>query len=56
MLQTIKKGDKVITSSGIYGLVESVSEKTVTLKIAENVRVKFGKAHIAGIRATEQED
>ncbi|MBF0607406.1 MAG: preprotein translocase subunit YajC [Candidatus Magnetobacterium sp. LHC-1] len=56
MLQTIKKGDKVITSSGIYGLVEAVSDRTVTLKIAENVKVKFGKSHIAVIRTTAEEE
>ncbi|MBF0591413.1 MAG: preprotein translocase subunit YajC [Nitrospirae bacterium] len=56
MLQTIKKGDKVITSSGIYGLVEAVSERTVTLKIAENVKVKFAKSHIAGLRTTAEEE
>ncbi|MBF0338992.1 MAG: preprotein translocase subunit YajC [Nitrospirae bacterium] len=56
MLQTIKKGDKVITSSGIYGLVEAVSDRTVTLKIAENVKVKFGKSHIAAIRTTAEEE
>ena len=56
MLDAIKKGDKVITSGGIYGLVESVSDQTVVLKIAENVKVKFGKGYIATIRpATEEE-
>jgi preprotein translocase subunit YajC len=56
MLEAIKKGDKVITSGGVYGLVESVGQNTVTLKIAENVRVKFGKAYIASIRPASEED
>ncbi len=56
MLQSIKKGDKVITSSGIFGLVEAVGEKTFTLKIAENVKVKFSKSHIAGIRTQTEEE
>ncbi|MBF0542362.1 MAG: preprotein translocase subunit YajC [Nitrospirae bacterium] len=43
MISAIKKGDKVLTNSGIYGLVEQVNEKTVVLKIAENVKVKFDK-------------
>lgn len=55
MLSAIKKGDKVVTSGGIYGLVEDVSENTVTLKIAENVRVKFGKSYIASLRSTADE-
>ncbi|MBF0564138.1 MAG: preprotein translocase subunit YajC [Nitrospirae bacterium] len=56
MLENIKKGDKVITSGGIYGLVENVSDKTVTLKIAENVKVKFGKSYVGTVRSTADED
>lgn len=56
MLEAIKKGDKVITSGGVYGLVESVGQNTVTLKISENVKVKFGKAYIASIRPASEED
>jgi preprotein translocase subunit YajC len=55
MLSAVKKGDKVITTGGVYGLVEEVSEKTVTLKIAENTKVKFGKAYIAAVRSSEDE-
>ncbi len=56
MLEEIKKGDKVITSGGIYGVVESVDPNSVTLKIAENTKVKFGKAYIAAVRSKEEED
>jgi preprotein translocase subunit YajC len=55
MLAAIKKGDKVITQGGIYGLVEEVGDKTVTLKIAENTKVKFGKGYIAALRSTADE-
>jgi preprotein translocase subunit YajC len=56
MLESVKKGDKVVTNGGIYGLVEQVGEKTLTLKIAENVKVKFGKSYIAAVRSTADED
>ncbi len=55
MVANLKRGDKVITSGGIYGLVEDVGQNTVTLKIGENVKVKFGKAYIAAIRSTADE-
>ncbi len=55
MLAGVKRGDKVVTSGGIYGLVEDVSEKTVTLKIADNTKVKFGKAYIAATRTPSDE-
>ncbi|MEE9524165.1 MAG: preprotein translocase subunit YajC [Thermodesulfovibrionales bacterium] len=56
MVSAMKKGDKVVTSGGIYGVIESVSERTVVLKIAENTKVKFGKSNIATIRITADED
>lgn len=56
MLENIKKGDKVITSGGIYGVIEAVGTNTVTLKIAENVKVKFGKSYIATVRPVSEEE
>lgn len=56
MIDNLKKGDKVITSGGIYGVIESVGANTVTIKIGENVKVKLGKAYIASLRATSDED
>jgi preprotein translocase subunit YajC len=53
MLDSIKKGDKVITNAGIYGVIESVEETTVHIKIAENVRIKLSRAAIAQIRNTD---
>lgn len=55
MLAAIKKGDKVITNGGIYGLVEQVNDKSIVLKIAENVKVKFDRGYIAAIRSGDDE-
>ncbi|MBZ0156794.1 MAG: preprotein translocase subunit YajC [Alphaproteobacteria bacterium] len=56
MLENIKKGDKVVTAGGVYGVVESVGPNAVVLKIAENVKVKFGKGYITAIRTESDED
>jgi preprotein translocase subunit YajC len=56
MIHALQRGDKVITTGGIYGLVEQVGEKTVTLKIAENTKVKFSKQYIAAVRSTADEE
>jgi len=53
MLDSLKKGDKVVTNAGIYGVIESVEETTVHLKIAENVRIKLSRNAIAQIRTTD---
>ncbi len=56
MIENLKKGDKVITSGGVYGVVEAVGTNTLTVKIAENVKVKFGKGYIASVRPASEED
>ena len=48
MLSALKKGDKVITSSGIYGVITKVEENDIQVEIAENVRIKMIRSNIAG--------
>jgi preprotein translocase subunit YajC len=43
----LKKGDKVTTTGGIYGKINDVKDRTVTLEIADNVLVKVDKTAIA---------
>ena len=50
---SIKKGDKVTTTGGIYGKVNDVKDRTVTLEIADNVLVKVDKTAVAA-EPTEQ--
>ncbi len=47
MLSKIEKGDNAVTNGGLYGRVISVAEDTVTLEIADNVRVKIARSAIA---------
>ena len=49
MLSALKKGDRVLTSGGIYGTIQSVEAEVVYLKIAENVKVKVARSAITGI-------
>jgi preprotein translocase subunit YajC len=55
MLSALKKGDRVVTSGGIYGTVQGVESETVYLKIAENVKVKVARSAISGLVAGESE-
>jgi preprotein translocase subunit YajC len=55
MLSSLKKGDRVVTSGGIYGTVQGVEAEVVYLKIAENVKVKVARSAITGIVAGETE-
>jgi len=49
LLAAVKKGDRVVTSSGIYGTVVGLSEQTVTLKVAEQVKLEFERSAIGRI-------
>jgi preprotein translocase subunit YajC len=55
MLGSLKKGDRVITSGGIYGAIQGVEAEVVYLKIAENVKVKVARSAITGIVTGEAE-
>ena len=44
--ESLKKGDRVITTGGIYGKINDVKDNTVTLEIADNVRVKVDKSAV----------
>jgi preprotein translocase subunit YajC len=49
MVDGLKKGDRIVTSGGIYGEIAGVDGETVILKVADNVRIKLAKSAIAGL-------
>src|ERR1700730_1620657 len=55
MLTSLKKGDRVVTSGGIYGTVQGVEPEVVYLKISDNVRVKVARSAITGVLTGESE-
>jgi|SRR6266852_3528608 len=55
MLSSLKKGDRVVTSGGIYGTVQGVEAEVVYLKIADNVKVKLARSAVTGIVAGDTE-
>ncbi|HEY2119748.1 MAG TPA: preprotein translocase subunit YajC [Candidatus Acidoferrum sp.] len=53
MLSALKNGDKIITTSGIYGTVNGMDGDTVILKIADQVKIRVARAAIAQVEASE---
>ena len=49
MLQNLKKGDRVITGGGIHGRVTGMDDATLTVEIADKVRVKVNRANVMGV-------
>jgi len=48
-LRAVKKGDRVVTSSGLHGTVVGLGEHTMTLKVADQVRLDFDRAALGRI-------
>ncbi len=55
VLENLKKGDKVMTSGGLYGLIDDIDADTVTLKVGikDDVKIKINRGYIAGLRTKE---
>lgn len=53
MIHGLKKGDEVVTSSGIHGRIAGVAENIATIEIAENVKIKVDKLQVAQIKTAQ---
>ncbi|OEU68065.1 MAG: preprotein translocase subunit YajC [Desulfobacterales bacterium PC51MH44] len=49
MIGRIKKGDRIITSGGLHGRVTGVSDTTMTVEIADKVRVKISRSNVGQV-------
>src|SRR5215467_2101772 len=51
LMQGLKRGDRVVTTGGLYGEVVAVDTTTVILKIADTVKVKVAKSAISTLES-----
>jgi preprotein translocase subunit YajC len=49
MLGSVKKGDRVVTSSGLHGTVIGLTDQIVTLKVADQVRLEFDRSALGRV-------
>lgn len=52
---SMKVGDKVITSGGIYGRIKEIAEDTILLEVDENVRIRVDKNSVFATAADTQQ-
>ena len=52
-LEALKVGDRVVTTSGIYGQITKLSDKSVQIQIADKVRIEVAKAAVGGYQGQE---
>lgn len=49
LVSQIKSGDEIVTTGGIHGRVTNVKEKTLMVKIADNVKVELEKSAVSAV-------
>jgi preprotein translocase subunit YajC len=55
MLSALKKGDRVMTTSGMYGTVVSTTDDMVVLQVADSVRLRFSRAAVQSVVEEKEE-
>ena len=49
----LKVGDKIVMTSGIYGQITRVNDKSVQVQIADKVRIEVARAAVGGYQGQE---
>jgi len=49
----LKVGDKIVTTSGIYGVVTKISERSAQIQVADKVRIEVSRASVGGYQGQE---
>ena len=49
MLNSLRKGDRIVTTGGMYGTVHDVKENMIVLKISEEVKIELVKNAVAAV-------
>jgi len=53
LVSALKTGDRVVTSSGIHGLISNVKDTTVIVKVADNVKIEMEKTAVTNVLKSE---
>jgi preprotein translocase subunit YajC len=56
LVSSIKTGDKVVAAGGIYGVITSVKDKSVGLKISDQVKIEVDRASITTVERSKDEE
>ena len=55
MIDSLKAGDKVVTSGGIYGTIVGIKDDRIQLRIAENVKIELSRNAVTALQEAEKE-
>src|SRR4029079_12249339 len=51
--ESLKVGDKIVTTGGIYGQITRVNDKSVQLQVADKVRIEIARASVGGYQGQD---
>lgn len=54
MLAQLKRNDEVMTTGGVFGKITAINETELTLEVAQNVRIRVSRGHIAQLFRPEK--
>ena len=55
MISNLKKGDRIVTSGGIHGRITGMDDVTLTVEIADKVRVKVARGNVSALAQSAQQ-
>ena len=50
LVESLKRGDRVVTSGGLLGTIYGITENTVIIEVTDGVKVKIQKSHVSGLQ------
>jgi len=56
MLSTLKKGDRVVTIGGVHGVIQSVKESTVIVRVDDNTKLEFSRSAVSSVESQGKEE
>lgn len=48
-LEKLKHGDEIITQAGVFGTITGITDKVLTVEIANGVKIRMLKGHVAAV-------
>jgi preprotein translocase subunit YajC len=56
MLSALKKGDRIVTIGGIHGVIQSLKDSSVIVRVDENTKLEFSRSAVSSVESQGKED
>jgi preprotein translocase subunit YajC len=56
MLSDLKKGDRIVTIGGIHGVIQTLRENTIIVRVDENTKLEFSRSAVSNVESPGKED